>query len=97
MLVAAALTDQEIIDRCQSGALIDNIDSLASDGANPASLLNRCIVLHNTGRLDLLALTGTARFAALDGHKFFTVQHFFDVAIPALETPERPLMRAVTR
>jgi hypothetical protein len=92
---AAALTDQEIIERCQSGALIDDIDRFDSDDTDPASLLNRCITLHNNGQLNLLALAGAAQFAALGSHTFFTVQHFFDEAIPKLECSALPLMQTV--
>ena len=95
MSAAAALTDQEIINRCRSGALIDDIDRFDNDDANPASLMKRCVALHNSGQLDLLALTGTTQFAALGGHIFFAVQHFFDKAIPSLETTALPLMQAV--
>jgi hypothetical protein len=43
----------------------------------------------------LLGLTGTPQFAALATHAFFTLQQFFCEAIPKLETPAEPLMRAV--
>lgn len=51
-----ALTDAEIIARCQSGELLDDIGRREADIADPASLLNRCIALHNARQIDLLSL-----------------------------------------
>ena len=95
MSAAANLTDAEIIERCQSGRLIEDIDRFTLDTAVPDTLLARAIALHNTGQLDLLSLTTTAQFAALSGSAFFIIQHFFDEAIPQLTTPAIPLMEAV--
>jgi hypothetical protein len=93
--IPVALSDQEIIDRCRSGDLVHHIGRTGRNAADPSSLLNRCIALHNSGQLELLRLTGTPEFAALATHAFFTVQHFFCEAIPKLETPVESLMRAV--
>jgi hypothetical protein len=91
-----ALSDQEIIDRCQSGELVHDIGRTVPEADDPSSLLNRCIALHNSGQLELLRLTGTPQFAALSPtHTFFTLQHFLGEAIPKLDTPAEPLMRAV--
>ncbi len=95
MSIPVTLSDQEIIDRCQSGELVHEIARIDCNAADPGSLLNRCIALHNSGQLELLGLTGTPQFAALAIHPFFTLQHFFCEAIPRLETPVEPLMRAV--
>ena len=42
-----------------------------------------------------MGLTGTPPFAALTGHTFFTLQHFFCKVIPQIATPAGPLMHAV--
>jgi hypothetical protein len=90
-----ALTDVEIIARCQSGALLDDIDRFGGDDSDPASLVNRCVALHNSGQIDLLALTHTAQFVSLSASAFFIRQQFFCGAIPRLQTPAPPLMQAV--
>jgi hypothetical protein len=92
---AVALTNVEIIARCQSGALLDDIERFDVDGPDPASLLNRCVALHNSGQIDLLALTTTERFSSLSGFNFFVRQNFFCDAIPQLQTAAPPLMQAV--
>lgn len=93
--MTTTLTDLQIIGRCRTGELIDDIDRFERDATDPASLLARTIALHNAGKLDLLSLTQTAQFAALGGHMFFVLQHFLDQAIPLLATPVVPLMQAV--
>jgi hypothetical protein len=92
---ATTLTDAEIIARSQSGELIDDIGRLDADDVDPASLLNRCIYLHNDGQIDLLSLVKTVRFNSLTTQAFFVRQRFFYKAIPKLETPTLPLMEAV--
>jgi hypothetical protein len=95
--ITAVPSDQEITARCQSGALINDINWSHSHEADPLSLLNRCITLHNNGHIDLFALTATPQFAALEGHSFFALQHFFVSAIPKLQTPPVLLMRTVQK
>jgi hypothetical protein len=92
---AVTLTDVEIIARCNSGMLLEDIDSFERDGPDPASLLNRCVALHNSGQIDLLALTATEQFSSISGFDFFIKQGFFCDAIPQLQTAAPPLMRAV--
>jgi hypothetical protein len=92
---AVALTDAEIIARCLSGALLDDIDRFDREGTDPASLLNRCVSLHNSGQIDLLALTTKEQFSSLSGFDFFVKQNFFCDAIPQLQTAAPPLMQAV--
>jgi hypothetical protein len=94
---AAAITDSEIIDRCNSGELLDDIGRQNSDIDDPNSLLNRCIALHNSGEIDLLSLTKTHVFNLLSGWGYFERQHFFCQAIPRLEAKPEPLMEAVER
>jgi hypothetical protein len=89
------LTDVEIIARCQSGTLLDDIDRFDRDGADPASLVNRCVALHNTGQINLLALTRTEQFSSLSASAFFVRQQFFCEAIPQLQMQASPLMQAV--
>jgi hypothetical protein len=93
--VPVTFSDQEIIDRCQSGELVHDIAKFDRNAADPGSLLNRCIALHNSGQLELLGLIGAPQFAALAGHAFFTLQQFFCETIPKLEAPAGLLMRAV--
>jgi hypothetical protein len=95
-LSESALTDAEIIGHCQSGALIDDVDRFELDDDDPSSLVHRCVALHNSGQLDLLSLTESAQFGALSLHQFFVVQHFFDQAIPKLDTTAAKLTAAVT-
>jgi hypothetical protein len=92
---AVSLTDVEIIARCHSGALLEDIDRFDRDGPDPASLLNRCVALHNSGQIDLLALTKTEQFASISGFDFFIKQNFFCDAIPQLQTAAPPLLQAV--
>jgi len=92
---AVTLTDVEIIARCRSGELLDDIDRFDRESAHPASLLNRCVALHNSGQIDLLALTATERFSSLSGFDFFVRQNFFCDAIPQLQTAAPPLMQAI--
>ena len=94
-MAAVILTDAEIITRCESGALLDDIDRFDSKPDDPGSLLNRCVALHNSHQIDLLALTTTDRFTSLSGSDFFVTQHFFYEAIPQLQTAAPPLMQAV--
>ena len=91
---SVALTDDEIIAHCQSGALLDDIDRADIDGTD-ASFLNRCVALHNADQIDLLAMTRTARFDSLSGPDFFVRQQFFCEAIPHLQTPATAMMQAV--
>ncbi len=95
MSIPVTFSDQDIIYRCQSGELVLDIARIDRNAADPGSLLNRCIALHNGGQVELLGLTGTPQFAALAIHAFFTLQHFYCEAIPKLESPVEPLMRAV--
>ncbi len=94
-MAANVPTDAEITARCRSGELVNDIGHSQMSDATPNSLLNRCVALHNSGQIDLLALTESAQFAALSGSMFFVRQHFFCEAIPQLQTPAQPLMRAV--
>ncbi len=89
------LSDQDIVARCNSGALVLDIDRWDLNKENLASVLNRSIALHNGGRIDLLGLIDTPQFAAIGGHAFFVLQHFFCEAIPQLEAQSDHLMRAV--
>ncbi|MDB5620248.1 hypothetical protein [Tardiphaga sp.] len=93
-MYSAALSDVEIISRCQSGALLDDIDRFDIDGIE-ASLLDRSVSLHNAGQIDLLALTQTAQFNSLSTSEFFVRQDFFCKAIPRLQTQALLLMQAV--
>jgi hypothetical protein len=86
---AVTPTDVEIIARCQSGELLDDIDRFDREGAHPASLLNHCVALHNSGQIDLLALTATERFSSLSGFDFFVRQTFS--ATPSLSCKQRHL------
>lgn len=91
----ASNPDEGIIARCNSGALLDDIRRLDIDESVPSSLFERCIYLHNAGNLDLLALIGHPKFAALSGSAFFDCQIFFSKAIPRLRASGREMMRAV--
>jgi hypothetical protein len=86
------LTDAEIVARCRSGALIEDMGRDDLDNTDPKSLLSRCVFLHNTRQIDLLTLAKTAQFASLSGSTFFDCQSFFYRAIPRLETTAPPLM-----
>jgi hypothetical protein len=89
---STVLTDDEIIIRCQSGELVHDLAPFSHDDADPASLLNRCIDLHNSGQIDLLQLIGAPQFAALTGYRFFGLQQFFCKAIPKLNALSSSLM-----
>ena len=89
------LSDQDIVARCDLGALVLDIDRWDLNKENLASVLNRSIALHNGGRIDLLGLIDMLIVAAIGGHAFFVLQHFFCEAIPQLEAQSDHLMRAV--
>jgi hypothetical protein len=61
-----SLSDTEIVDRCKSGALVLDLDRWDLDETNPASIIARCVALHNAGEMDFLGLVNTAEFAALN-------------------------------
>lgn len=94
-MAAVTLTEVDIIARSHSGALLDDIDRFDREDTDPASLLNRSVALHNSGQIDLLALTKTERFTSLSGFDFFVIQDFFCNAIPQLQTAAPLLMQAV--
>jgi hypothetical protein len=93
--VTSTFTDLKIAELCRSGALLGEIGRINSDDAEPGSLLNRCVALHNAGQIDLLALTETQQFAELSGPAFFDRQHFFCKAIPFLDATVPTLVQAV--
>jgi hypothetical protein len=62
----------------------------ASEGEEP--FIAQCITLHNNGEIDLLAVTSTPGFAAIQGHDFFVAQHLYCEAIPKLRGEVRALM-----
>jgi hypothetical protein len=90
----AELTDEEIIVRCKSGQLLDDIDGLHL-GVDGDLSIDRCVALHNADKIDVLSLTKTTQFEALSGWGFFERQHFFCKAIPRLLAPMPSLMQAV--
>jgi hypothetical protein len=55
------------------------------------------VALHNSQQIDLLSLTTTPGFMALDGIHFFSVQQVFCGMIPHLDTPLDQMMAAVQR
>jgi hypothetical protein len=55
--------------------------------------LAQCVVLHNKGEIDLVAVVTTDAFAAIAGHDFFTAQHLYCEAIPKLKTDVSGLMK----
>jgi hypothetical protein len=81
------LSDNNIAARCASGALILDIYRFGDAQIQEDSLVNKCIELHNRGRINLLSLIDTPQFESLEGPRFFVVQHFFSSAIPLLEAP----------
>ena len=63
--------------------------------APPDPLGQALLALHNTGRIKLLDLVGTASFAALAGHRFYHVQAFFSALVPGM-TDTVPTVLAFT-
>jgi hypothetical protein len=80
----------------------DQIVRLYKSGELPAELaqyhededifLQHCVALHNAGDVDLTAVPSQAAFDELNGHPFFTAQHFYCEAIPELDANTSALM-----
>ena len=65
-------------------------------GQNPSRLLEECITLHQSGKIDVIGLVNDPSFDALRGHDFFVVQHFFCELIPRLDkVPVEKMMDCV--
>ena len=54
--------------------------------------IQRCIALHNSGKIDLVSVPSQPAFSSLMGHAFFAAQHFYCEAIPKLDTNAAALM-----
>ena len=79
----------------RDGTLLESIERGAPESA---VLLERCVELHNSGRIDLIALVEQGAHERLSRHDFFPVMHFYCKVIPRLEgvSVER-MMRSVAR
>lgn len=51
-----------------------------------AASIDQFVGLHNAGTIDLATAVKSDAFERLGGHSFFVVQHFFNKAIPRIET-----------
>lgn len=77
-----------------SGTLLEKIvDQGFVEVSDP--LVATCVRQHNAGAIDLLSLIKSPEFTALEGHRFFEVQHFFNLAIPKLEAKVEDMAAAV--
>jgi hypothetical protein len=90
------LTDAEIIRDYQAGALLRELLH-PLDASQQEVLQRQLAVLHNSGSIDLLALTATPEFQNLDGRHRFTVQQIYRNAIPLLEATPLAMLEMVRR
>lgn len=91
--VALALvpSPDEIVRLYDSGELPAELAQFHETGDGDV-FLQQCIALHNRGCIDLVGLPRQAGFSDLNGHAFFTVQHFYCEAVPHLDANVSALM-----
>jgi hypothetical protein len=79
----------------RDGTLLESIERGAPESV---VFLELCVELHNSGRIDLVALVGQGAHERLSRHNFFPVMHFYCKAIPRLEgVPVERMMMCVAR
>ncbi len=89
-------TDEQLVQWAADGVLlsrvVENFDLASADFRGVAK---RCGALDVAGQIDLLQLIESGEVAALPGHDFFTVQHFYLEAIPELGVSVNRMVDAV--
>ena len=85
---SSSRSDADVIALAVAGALLHEM-------ARDKALMAQAVVLYQAGTLDLLALTNTQEFAALEGHDFFAIQNQFCQVIPELNASVPQMMAAI--
>jgi hypothetical protein len=81
-----------LIAQYNAGKLIDDLSRRHGASDEKDQYEQRCVALHNTGRINLLRLISGAALAQLNSHRFFTLQHFYCNTIPKLNASARDVM-----
>lgn len=94
---AAPPTDAQLISWFQTGELLDQIAGHFGVRGLEAfrDAARRTAALATAGGIDLLSLIESGAVAAYSPTDFFTIQHFFTVALPDLDEPVPRMLAAV--
>jgi hypothetical protein len=79
-------TSEDILDLYDRGALTAQLAChYEEENGEPNLFVQRCIALHNDGKIDFLKVVREPAFSNLTRHLFFTAQQYYCMAIPLLK------------
>ena len=89
--------EKMLIDAFQSGEFLHNIfdDFGIEDRTSLDFIVEKCVDLHNAGKIDLLSLVRNSDLEDIGATDFFTGQHFFCKAIPRLKGSTVDIVRTI--
>lgn len=92
-----SLTSEELVELFNRGELASQMARRFGLGSRSGTSMieERCIALHNSRTIDLLALVEGNALQGLDGTDFFLASHFFCQLLPELQTEPGRMMACV--